>query len=154
MSPTCRRRRRAVAQSPASLTASSIWIGKDLLALFALPLEGGLDAAHLVVRLYGPIPAGLDVDHKCDATLCQRPDHLRLPSAVWRVYVLGTGTASREDACPRMCSTRQLVRRSRMLRMVRDTGARNRLLSLGSKHRFFRLFLHLATGERSGFTFS
>ena len=43
------------------------------------------DAAHLVVwrRVYGPLPRGpdgepLEVDHTCDVTLCQRPDHLRL----------------------------------------------------------------------------
>ena len=37
------------------------------------------DAAHLVVwrRCYGPIPRGLEVDHKCNVTLCQRPDHLQ-----------------------------------------------------------------------------
>jgi HNH endonuclease len=29
-------------------------------------------------RVYGPIPKGQDVDHKCDVTLCQRPDHLQL----------------------------------------------------------------------------
>jgi hypothetical protein len=45
------------------------------------------DLAHLVVwrRVYGPIPKGpsgkpLEVDHKCDVTLCQRPDHLRVLS--------------------------------------------------------------------------
>jgi hypothetical protein len=45
------------------------------------------DAAHLVVwrRVYVPIPKApdgkpLEVDHKCDVTLCQRPDHLRLLS--------------------------------------------------------------------------
>jgi hypothetical protein len=27
---------------------------------------------------YGPIPAGLEVLHRCDVTLCVRPDHLRL----------------------------------------------------------------------------
>ena len=38
------------------------------------------NAAHLVVwrRVYGPIPRGLEVDHKCNVTLCQRPDHLQL----------------------------------------------------------------------------
>jgi HNH endonuclease/TraM recognition site of TraD and TraG len=38
------------------------------------------DAAHLVVwrRVYGPIPRGLEVDHVCNVTLCQRPDHLQL----------------------------------------------------------------------------
>jgi hypothetical protein len=43
------------------------------------------DLAHLVVwrRVYGPIPRGpdskpLQVDHKCDLTLCQRPDHLQV----------------------------------------------------------------------------
>lgn len=29
-------------------------------------------------RVYGPIPVGLDVDHLCKVTLCQRPDHLQL----------------------------------------------------------------------------
>ncbi|MCA1647262.1 MAG: HNH endonuclease [Chloroflexi bacterium] len=38
------------------------------------------DYPHRVVwrRVYGPIPRGLTVDHKCNVTLCQRPDHLRL----------------------------------------------------------------------------
>jgi hypothetical protein len=38
------------------------------------------DYAHRVVwrRCFGPIPAGLDVDHVCNVTLCQRPDHLQL----------------------------------------------------------------------------
>src|SRR5205807_922217 len=46
---------------------------------------GRMDVSHRVVwrRVYGPIPTGpngktLEVDHKCDITLCQRPDHLRL----------------------------------------------------------------------------
>jgi hypothetical protein len=41
---------------------------------------GRSDAAHRVVwrRVYGAIPLGLDVDHLCDVTLCQRPDHPRL----------------------------------------------------------------------------
>ncbi len=41
--------------------------------------------AHRVVwrRVYGPIPNGrngkpLEVDHLCEVTLCQRPDHLQL----------------------------------------------------------------------------
>lgn len=40
------------------------------------------DLAHKVVwrRCYGPIPRGLEVDHRCDVTLCQRPDHLQLLS--------------------------------------------------------------------------
>ena len=33
-------------------------------------------------RVYGPIPKGpngtLEVDHRCDITLCQRPDHLQV----------------------------------------------------------------------------
>jgi hypothetical protein len=35
---------------------------------------------HRVVwrRVYGPIPRGLEVDHLCEITLCQRPDHLDL----------------------------------------------------------------------------
>ena len=43
------------------------------------------DAAHRVVwlRVYGAIPQGpdgkpLEVDHLCEVTLCQRPDHLML----------------------------------------------------------------------------
>ena len=38
------------------------------------------DYAHRVVwrRVYGPIPRGLEVDHLCEITLCQRPDHLDL----------------------------------------------------------------------------
>jgi hypothetical protein len=40
------------------------------------------DYAHRVVwrRVYGPIPQGLTVDHLCEITLCQRPDHLDLVS--------------------------------------------------------------------------
>ena len=48
---------------------------------------GRMDVSHRVVwrRVYGPIPTDgdgkpLEVDHKCDITLCQRPDHLRLLS--------------------------------------------------------------------------
>jgi hypothetical protein len=43
---------------------------------------GKTDYTHRVVwrRCYGPIPAGLDVDHICNVTLCQRPDHLQLLS--------------------------------------------------------------------------
>jgi hypothetical protein len=44
-----------------------------------------MDVSHRVVwrRVYGPIPRGpngksLEVDHQCDITLCQRPDHLQL----------------------------------------------------------------------------
>jgi hypothetical protein len=33
--------------------------------------DGGIGAT-------GPIPRGLDVYHKCDVGLCQRPDHLQL----------------------------------------------------------------------------
>ena len=38
------------------------------------------DYVHRIVwrRVYGPIPAALDVDHVCNVTLCQRPDHLQL----------------------------------------------------------------------------
>jgi hypothetical protein len=38
------------------------------------------DYVHRIVwrRVYGPIPSNLDVDHKCNVTLCQRPDHLQL----------------------------------------------------------------------------
>jgi hypothetical protein len=46
---------------------------------------GRSDQAHRIVwrRVYGSIPRGpngkpLEVDHKCDITLCQRPDHLQL----------------------------------------------------------------------------
>jgi len=41
---------------------------------------GRTDYAHRVVwrRCYGAIPRGLDVDHMCNVTLCQRPDHLQL----------------------------------------------------------------------------
>ena len=46
---------------------------------------GRSDQAHHIVwrRVYGPIllgPTGkpLEVDHRCDAALCQRPDHLQL----------------------------------------------------------------------------
>jgi len=41
---------------------------------------GRSDASHRVVwrRVYGAIPERLTVDHKCNVTLCQRPDHLRL----------------------------------------------------------------------------
>ena len=41
---------------------------------------GRADCTHRVVwvRVYGTIPKGLTVDHKCYVTLCQRPDHLRL----------------------------------------------------------------------------
>ncbi len=44
------------------------------------PAIGRSDYAHRVVwrRVYGPIPAGLTVDHVCRVTLCQRPDHLEL----------------------------------------------------------------------------
>ena len=43
---------------------------------------GKSDYAHRVVwrRRYGPIPAGLTVDHLCEVALCQRPDHLQLLS--------------------------------------------------------------------------
>jgi hypothetical protein len=39
-----------------------------------------LDVSHRVVwrRCYGPIPRGLDVDHVCNVSLCQRADHLQL----------------------------------------------------------------------------
>jgi hypothetical protein len=41
------------------------------------------DAAHLVVwrRCFPdqPIPKGMTVDHLCEVTLCQRPDHLQGP---------------------------------------------------------------------------
>jgi hypothetical protein len=47
-----------------------------------------MDVAHRVVwrRCFGAIPKGpsgktLEVDHRCDVTLCQRPDHLQLLSA-------------------------------------------------------------------------
>jgi hypothetical protein len=44
---------------------------------------GRSDAAHLVVwrRCFPdrPIPKGLTVDHLCNVTLCQRPDHLQGP---------------------------------------------------------------------------
>jgi hypothetical protein len=35
---------------------------------------------HLIVwrRCFGPIPKGLDVDHRCDVALCARPDHLQV----------------------------------------------------------------------------
>jgi hypothetical protein len=38
------------------------------------------DAAHRVVwrRVYGSIRLGMTVDHPCEVTLCQRPDHLEL----------------------------------------------------------------------------
>jgi hypothetical protein len=41
---------------------------------------GKTDYVHRIVwrRAYGPIPAGLDVDHQCNVALCQRPDHLQL----------------------------------------------------------------------------
>src|SRR5205823_2565006 len=41
---------------------------------------GKTDYAHRIVwrRCYGAIPGGQDVDHRCDVTLCQRPDHLQL----------------------------------------------------------------------------
>jgi hypothetical protein len=41
---------------------------------------GRTDYTHRVVwrRVYGPIPPGLQVDHVCEITLCQRPDHLEL----------------------------------------------------------------------------
>jgi hypothetical protein len=44
-----------------------------------------MDVSHRVIwrRVYGAIPEGpngklLEVDHKCNVTLCQRPDHLQL----------------------------------------------------------------------------
>jgi HNH endonuclease len=47
--------------------------------------RGRNDVSHRVVwrRVYGPVPDGpdskpLEIDHKCDITLCQRPDHLQL----------------------------------------------------------------------------
>jgi hypothetical protein len=49
------------------------------------PAIGRSDAAHRVVyrRCFGEIPKDangkpLEVDHKCDVTLCQRPDHLQV----------------------------------------------------------------------------
>jgi hypothetical protein len=41
---------------------------------------GKSDLAHCIVwrRCYGAIPRGLDVDHKCNIALCERPDHLQL----------------------------------------------------------------------------
>jgi hypothetical protein len=41
---------------------------------------GRSDYVHRVVwrRCYGPIPAGLEVDERCDVALCARPDHLQL----------------------------------------------------------------------------
>jgi hypothetical protein len=41
---------------------------------------GKTDYTHRVVwrRVYGSIPEGFDVDHKCNVALCQRPDHLQL----------------------------------------------------------------------------
>jgi HNH endonuclease len=43
---------------------------------------GRTDYTHRVVwrRVYGPIPPLLQVDHVCEITLCQRPDHLELVS--------------------------------------------------------------------------
>jgi hypothetical protein len=40
------------------------------------------DASHRVVwrRVFGPIREGLTVEHTCNVTLCQRPDHLELVS--------------------------------------------------------------------------
>jgi hypothetical protein len=42
------------------------------------PAIGRTDCAHRVMwgRYFGPIPAGKDIDHKCDVTLCQQLDHL------------------------------------------------------------------------------
>jgi HNH endonuclease len=44
------------------------------------PALGKTDYVHRVVwrRCFGPIPKGKDVDHKCNVTLCERPDHLQL----------------------------------------------------------------------------
>jgi hypothetical protein len=44
------------------------------------PVLKRTDYAHRVVwrRAYGAIPLGMTVDHVCNATLCQRPDHLEL----------------------------------------------------------------------------
>jgi hypothetical protein len=41
---------------------------------------GKTDYVHRIVwrRCFGPIPAGLDIDHLCRVRLCQRPDHLEL----------------------------------------------------------------------------
>jgi hypothetical protein len=41
---------------------------------------GRTDYVHRIVwrRCYGVIPDGQDVDHRCNVTLCQRPDHLQL----------------------------------------------------------------------------
>ncbi len=46
------------------------------------PEIGRSDAAHRVVwrRVYGDIPDGMTVDHLCEMTLCERPDHLVLVS--------------------------------------------------------------------------
>jgi hypothetical protein len=40
------------------------------------------DYVHRIVwrRVYGRIPRGLDVDHKCYVTLCQRPTRRRGPT--------------------------------------------------------------------------
>jgi hypothetical protein len=39
-----------------------------------------MDVTHRIVwrRVYGPIPAGLEVDELCEVSLCVRPDHLDL----------------------------------------------------------------------------
>jgi hypothetical protein len=41
---------------------------------------GKSDLAHRIVwrRVYSAIPLGLDIDHRCEVTLCEPPDHLRL----------------------------------------------------------------------------
>src|SRR4051812_22635773 len=54
-------------------TKSKTWNGYGLAAF-----EGKTTTAHRVLYqlIKGPIPAGLDLDHKCRNRLCVNPDHL------------------------------------------------------------------------------
>ena len=58
-----------------------LWRGtKDRDGYGRMKVRGRPRLAHRVVyeRTYGPIPEGIQIDHRCRVRDCVRPDHLRL----------------------------------------------------------------------------
>lgn len=91
-----------------SNTGCLLWTAyKSMKGYGRFKLNGEAKWAHRAAyeHVYGPIPAGLEIDHICRTRSCVRPDHLRAVTCRENVLAPGATTIAKRNAdvivCPR-----------------------------------------------------
>lgn len=76
-----------------------LWTGAANRYGIYAPKTGVTELAHrLAFMLWkGPIPEGLEIDHRCGVSLCVNPDHLKAVTH-WENVIRGNGWAGRNAA--------------------------------------------------------